>query len=215
MKVLRPRQRTEQHYGLKSSVEDGAGDCDEDDDTNANSAQRGFRSNDRKLMQPCQTTLCEAGVEAFGERRYGVTAEARKGARLSDQMQNRRSDALAAFNLLELELVAPGNEGTPDKLVGSDDDQDHYRQTPGDGDAIASVGGGLKVGAEAGKAEVTRTEVEHLARHKEEPCAGDGHDGVPDETDGGVGQLQLEKPLDAREAIDSGRFHQFLRDALE
>ena len=42
------------------------------------------RSNGRKLMQPRHTALCETGVEAFGERSDSVTAEARKGVRLSD-----------------------------------------------------------------------------------------------------------------------------------
>jgi hypothetical protein len=144
-----------------------------------------------------------------------VTAEAGKSVRLRDQMQNGRGDALAAFDLLEFELVAPGDEGAPEKLVCGDDDEDHHHEPPGDGDAIACVGGGLEVGAEAGKAKVARTKVEHLARHQEEPGARDGHDGVPDETDCRVGQLQLEETLDPREAVDSRRFHQFLRDALE
>ena len=127
-----------------------------------------------------------------------------EGVRLGEQVQDRRGDALAALHLLELELVAPGDERTPDELVGGDDDGDHGGEAPGDGDAVAGVGGGLEVGAEAGQAEVARAEVEHLAGHQEEPSAGDRHDGVPDEADGGVGQLQLDEALQAREAVDAG-----------
>ncbi len=80
---------------------------------------------------------------------------------------------------------------------------------------LPCVGGGLQVGAEAGQAEGARADVEHLAGDQGEPGAGDGHDGVPDQADGGVGQLELEQALQAGEAVDAGGFEQLARDALE
>ncbi len=60
------------------------------------------------------------------------------------------------------------------------------------------LGGGLQIGAEAGQAEVAIAEDEHLAGHEEEPAAGDRDHGVPDQSDGGEGQLQLPEALPAR-----------------
>jgi hypothetical protein len=57
--------------------------------------------------------------------------------------------------------------------------------------------------------------MEHLAGHEREPSAGDRHDGVPDEADGGVGELQLDEALERRETVDVGRLDEFARDAFE
>ncbi len=144
-----------------------------------------------------------------------MTAEAGECIGVVEQMQDGRRDALAALHLLELELVAPGDQRPPEKLVRCDDDENHRDESPGDRDAVARIGGGLEIRAKAGKAEVARAEVKHLARHQKEPRARDRHDRVPDKPDGGVGQLQLKQPLHARKTVDAGRFHQLLGDALE
>ena len=39
------------------------------------------------------------------------------------QFEDGRSDAVGRLDLLEFELVAPGDQGTPDKLIGGDDDE--------------------------------------------------------------------------------------------
>src|ERR1700733_4476435 len=98
-------------------------------------------------------------------------------------MPDERVDALATLNLLELELVAPGDERPPDELVRCDDNEDHHGQPPGYGDSVSLIGGCLKVRAEPGQAEVTRAKVKHLAGHQEEPGTRNRHDGVPYKAD--------------------------------
>ena len=62
------------------------------------------------------------------------------------------------FDLFEFEAVAPGDDGSPDDLVGEDDDGEDGDEAPGDGAGVAGGGGGLEVGAEAGEAEVAVAE---------------------------------------------------------
>ncbi len=159
--------------------------------------------------------LGEALVDALGERLGGVTEQSGERLGVGEEVEHGGVDALAALYLLELELVAPGDEGTPDELIGGDDDEDHGAEAVGDGEAVAGVGGGLEVGTESGEAEGAGADVEHLAGDEGEPGASDAHDGVPDQTDGGVGQLELQEALDAGEAVDDGGFDELLGDALE
>src|ERR1039457_1153331 len=79
--------------------------------------------------------LFDAGPDAAGNG----TEESRP----FEQLQNRGGDAIGGLDLLEFELVAPGDKGTPDQLVGGDDDEDYDRETGNEGAHIAGVGGGL------------------------------------------------------------------------
>ncbi len=144
-----------------------------------------------------------------------MLAEDAQGIRLREEMQNGRRDVLGALHLLELELVAPGDQRSPEELVGGDDDRHHGHQAPEDGVPVAGIGGRLEVGPESGETEVAGTEVEHLARHQEEPGARNGHDRVPDQADRGVRKFELHQALQAGEAVDGRRLDQLARDALE
>ena len=223
VEVLGAREGPEQKQGLGGGVghsDDGDG---EDEGPGEVGAGCEFAAVDRvvagvdggEAVEAIGTSAGEVAVEALGERPGGMAHEAGDGAGVGEEMQNRGVDALAGLNLLELELVAPGDQGAPDELVGGDDDEDHGAEAVGDGEAIAGVGGGLQVGAEAGEAEGARAEVEHLAGDEGEPGAGDAHDGVPDQADGGIRELELEQALDAGEAVDVGGFAQLARDALQ
>jgi hypothetical protein len=72
----------------------------------------------------------------------------------AQQLEDGRSDAVGGLDLLEFELVAPGDERTPDKLIGGDDDEDDDGDAAEQGAHVAGIGGGLEVAAEAGQLEV-------------------------------------------------------------
>src|SRR3954470_5899064 len=109
------------------------------------------------------------------------------------EMQERGMDARLRLHLLELELVAPCNDRTPDKLVGGYDDGDHREQAPRNGLAVSLTRGGLQIGTPSGQAEVAISKHKHLAGHEEEPSARDGDHGVPYQPDGGVGKLKFKE----------------------
>jgi hypothetical protein len=120
-----------------------------------------------------------------------------------------------AFHLLEFEFIGPDNYGPPDQLIQQHDDGDHGRKAPQDGARIAMAGGRLQKGAQAGQTKVPRTEHEHFASHQKKPSAGNGHHGVPNEANGGKGQVELDKALPSAEAVDDGGFAQFARLGFE
>src|SRR5208283_1455848 len=96
---------------------------------------------------------------------------------------------------LEFEFVAPGDERTPDKLIGGHDDQDHGGDAAEQGANVAGIGGRLDIAAQTGQLEVALAHGEGLAEDEGEPSAGDGYDGVPDQADGSVGHFKLPEAL--------------------
>ena len=151
--------------------------------------------------------LFDAGPDAAGKGTEQAGA--------AQQFEDRRSDAVGGLDLLEFELVAPGDERTPDELIGGDDDQDHDDEAGDQGADVAGVGGGLEVAAQAGQLEVAVAHGEHLAGDEGEPAAGDGDDGVPDQADGGVGHFKLPEALPGGVAVDARGFEHLAGDALE
>src|SRR5580700_6120720 len=66
---------------------------------------------------------------------------------------NQRSDSHLALNILELELVAPGDDGTPQKLIRENNDQQHGEDAVDQGLRIAIRCRRLQVGAKTGEPE--------------------------------------------------------------
>ena len=161
------------------------------------------------------SSLSDGAVVMLFHALGGGAAEDLKDTRVLHKMKQGRVDAGFALGLLELKAVAPGDDRPPDELVGEDDDGDHGGEAPDDGMAVADGGGGLEIRAETRKAEVARAQDKHLAGHEEEPGTSDGHDGVPDKADGGVGEFQLKETLDAREAVDLGGFAELFGNAAK
>ncbi len=133
---------------------------------------------------------------------------------MAEHGEDGRAGGLRRFHGLEFELLAPGDDGTPDQLVHENDHQDHGEDAPENGARIAGIGGGLQVGSQAGKPQVALAQDEHLTRHQEKPSTGDAHHGIPDEPDCGIGKLQLGEALPPAEAVDQRRFVHLARDAL-
>ena len=120
-----------------------------------------------------------------------------------------------AFDLLEFEFVGPSDHRAPDEHIHQHNDGDHGGKTPKHGAGIAAAGGGLKERAETGQAEVLIAEDKHFAGHEEEPAAGDGHHGIPDQADGGERKIEFEKTLPRAEAVDDGGFAQVARNGFQ
>ncbi len=112
--------------------------------------------------------------------------------------------------MLELEFFRPGDDGAPDELIHEHNHGDHGGYAEKNGAGVTVVGGGLEIGSEAGQAKVA----ELFASHQKEPGSCDGHHGIPDQSDGGEGQFDLEKTLPPVETIDTGGFAHFTRDAF-
>ncbi len=138
-----------------------------------------------------------------------------KSVERRSSVEDGRCDAVGRLDLLEFEFVAPGDERTPDELIGGDDDENDSGDAGDQGADVAGVGGGLDIAAEAGKLEVAVAHGEHFADHEGEPSAGDGDDGVPDQADGGVGHFKLPEALPGGVAIDARGFEHFAGNAFE
>ena len=162
-----------------------------------------------------ETAYGEAVVDALAQRQNRLLMQPTNGVGIAQRIKDGRGGALRALHLLELELVRPGDDRAPDELIGGDDDGDHHGETPDHGAGIAVAGRGLQVGTESGQAEVAIAEHEHLARHEKEPAAGDRDHGVPDQADGGEGQLQLPEALPCGEAVNLRGFAQLARNAAD
>ena len=80
---------------------------------------------------------------------------------------------------------------------------------------VARIGRGLQIRAQAGQAKVAIPQHEHLARHQKEPAARHRHHGVPDQPDGGVGQLQLHELLPPAQAVHPRSLQHFARNILD
>ena len=152
------------------------------------------------------------GSSMLVQMRPGMVGE--EGGAL-EEFEDGRGDAVGGLDLFEFELVAPGDEGAPDELVGGDDDEDDDGDAGEQGAEVAGGGGGLEVAAEAGELEVAVAHGEHFAGDEGEPSAGDGDDGVPDEADGGVGHFELPEALPGGVAVDAGGFEHLFGDGFE
>jgi hypothetical protein len=133
----------------------------------------------------------------------------------TDDMEQTGLRGAGAFNLLEFEFIRPDDDGPPDELIEQDDDGDHRGNAPENRARVAMAGRGLQERAQAGEAEVVRAKHEHFASHQEKPAAGDGHHGIPDETDGGKRKVELGEALPAAEAIDDRGLMQFARNGFQ
>ena len=163
----------------------------------------------------CRTALAKCRSSASRTGMHRLPRGQRQQARAAQQIENRRARRLGGFHLLELELLAPGDDGTPDHLVHQHDHRDHDGQAPQDGARVPGIGRGLQVGAQPGKAKVAIAQHEHFAGHQEEPSAGHRHHGIPDQSDGRVGQFQLPEALPPAQAVDLRRFQHFARNVLQ
>ena len=133
----------------------------------------------------------------------------------AQEFEDRRSDLLGGLHLLEFEFVAPGNERTPHKLIGGNDNQNHGGDAGQQCAHVAGVGRGLDVAAQAGKLEVAIAHGEGFAEDEREPAAGHGDDGVPHQADGGEGHFELPETLPAGVAIDARRLQHLARNGFE
>src|ERR1700693_3799834 len=88
---------------------------------------------------------------------------------MAQQFQHRRPGRLERLDLLELELLAPGDDRAPDQLVGQHDHCNHRGQSPDDRSHVACVGGCLQVRPKSGQPKIAVAQHEHLACHQEEP----------------------------------------------
>ena len=159
--------------------------------------------------------LREAQREGFARRRHSSPARREKKSRVPQQIQDRRPGRLGRIDLLELELLAPGDDRAPDQLVHQHDHRDHRGQSPEIGSRIARVGGRLKVGTKAGQSKVAVAQHEHFACHQEKPPAGHRHHRVPDQTDGRIRQFQLDESLPPAQAIHVRRLPQLAGNVLD
>lgn len=134
---------------------------------------------------------------------------------MAQQIQHRRPGRLERLDLLELELLAPGDDRAPDQLVHQHDHRDHRGQSPDDRSRIARVGSSLQVRTKTGQPKVAVAQHEHLACHQEKPAAGHRHHRVPDQSDGRIRQLQLDELLPPAQAIHARHLQQLAGDALD
>src|SRR5882762_6691552 len=133
----------------------------------------------------------------------------------ADKIEQSRLRGAGTFDLFELELVRPNDDGPPNELVEENDDGDHGGDAPENRAGVAIACRRLKKRAEAGEAKVAIAEDEHLACHKKKPAAGDGHHGIPDEADGGKGKVELGEALPAAEPVDDRGFLEFAWNSLQ
>src|SRR6267143_116465 len=133
----------------------------------------------------------------------------------ADKIEQSRLRGAGTFDLFELELVRPNDDGPPNELVEENDDGDHGGDAPENRAGVAMARRRLKKRAEAGEAKVAIAEDEHLAGHEKKPAAGDGHHGIPDEADGGKGKIELGEALPAAETVDDGDFLELARDGFQ
>ena len=107
------------------------------------------------------------------------------------------------FHLLELELLAPSDERSPDQLIGGNHDKNDCGDSTDQCTHVAGVSRRLDIAAQAGKLEVGAVERKHLAGHQRKPAVGDGDDGVPHQADRRVGHFELPETLPRRIAINA------------
>ena len=123
--------------------------------------------------------------------------------------------SVCIFDLLDLEFFRPGDDWTPDELVEQNNDRNHGEDAPKDGTRVSGAGSGLQVGAESGQPKIARAEHEHFAHHQGEPTSGHRHHGVPDQADGGEGQLHLDEALPPAETVNFCGLAHLVGNALE
>src|SRR6202171_1479169 len=162
-----------------------------------------------------------AGAESEGESEPvedGLKNEAiqtQDDGSAADKIEQSRLRGAGTFDLFELELVRPNDDGAPNELIEENAEGDHGGDAPENRAGVAMARRRLKKRAEAGEAEVAIAENEHFAGHEKKPTAGDGHHGIPDEADGGKGKVELGEALPAAEAVDDRDFIELARDSLQ
>src|SRR5579872_3713024 len=117
---------------------------------------------------------------------------------------------ISGGGIFEFESLAPDDDGSPDDLI-DDDDHDGHGDHRTDLRAGVSLGDGFgHVGTDAGEAEVVVNavdgELEGFVDGEEEPSAGHGHHGIPDEADHSGGDFEKFENLPAGKSLKSGGF---------
>ena len=157
----------------------------------------------------------EAKSQPMEDRLKDQAVQTEDHGSAADEMEQCGLRGAGAFDLLKLELVRPNDDRPPNELIEENDDGDHGGEAPKNRTRVAVARGGLEEGAKAGEAKVTLAEDEHLAGHEKKPAAGDGHHGIPDQTDGGEGQVEFGETLPAAEMINDGHLVEFTRNGFQ
>src|SRR3984957_16549796 len=157
----------------------------------------------------------EAKHQLFTHRGQRSLADCCQAARMLNQGEHPGPWSVSAFYLLDFEFFRPGDDWTPDELVEQHDHCDHGSHSPKHRARVAGAGRGLQVGAEAGQAKIARTEHEHFAHHQGEPSSGHRHHRVPDQADGGEGQLHLDEALPPTETVNFRGLAHLVGNAFE
>src|SRR5207302_1629078 len=149
------------------------------------------------------------------ERAKDEAIQAEDDGSAADKIEQSGLCGAGTFDLFELELVRPNDDGPPNELIEENDDGDHGGEAPENRTGVAIARRRLKKRAKAGEAKVALAEDEHFAGHEKKPAAGDGHHGIPDEADGGKREVQLGEALPAAEAVEDRDFIELARDGLQ
>jgi len=133
----------------------------------------------------------------------------------TDEIEQSGLRDAGTFNLLELELVRPNDDGPPNELIEENDDGDHRGDAPENRARVAMARRRLKKRAEAGEAKVRlpRTNISHAIR-KNQPPATDIME-FQTQADGGKGKVELGEALPAAETIDDRGFLEFAWNSLQ
>ncbi len=131
------------------------------------------------------------------------------------QFENRRFDLVGCLNLLEFELVAPGNQRPPDQLVGGHHDQDHGRNAGHQGAHVAVIRRGLDVAAQPRQLKIAITHGEGFAKNERKPAARHRNNGIPYQPDCREWHFQLPKTLPSGISIDARGLKHLPRNGFE
>src|SRR5216684_2123950 len=159
-----------------------------------------------KIFNDAATTESESESEPVEDGLKEEAIQTEDDGSAADKMEQSGLRGAGTFDLLKLELVRPNDDGPPNELIEENDDGNHRGDAPENCAGVAMARRRLKKRAKAGEAEVAIAENEHLAGHKKKPAAGDGHHGIPDETNGGEWKVELGEALPAAETKDDRGF---------
>src|SRR5579875_1863643 len=74
-----------------------------------------------ETMQARGVAVSDASVKSLGDRGDGAAREILQHVAVANEMEDGRGDAIGALNVLKLELVSPGDDGSPQQLIGEND----------------------------------------------------------------------------------------------
>src|SRR5208282_1079604 len=153
----------------------------------------------------------EVADHLFAKGTNCTLTEERDATRTLEKIEDPRSWGARALDLLHFEFLRPGDHGTPYELIDEHNYGNHGKNAEENRASVTVIGSGLQIRAESRQAEVAKL----LASHQKEPGSRDRHHGIPDEADGGEGQLDLKEALPPVETVDGGRFTHLARNAFQ